>query len=271
MKKILFGLIVLLPLMMSCEEDESKVIQTDLALEAEQLFATSSALSESAVFALFGWNNYQNLDSLALPGCPIVTVNKSLKQVTLNFLSSTTCEPSNKYVRTGEIHLQYDSLSNSPDSNVIMKFDNYKSGPYYLEGSRFFSQFNPNNVLGSFNELIIHSEDNTLTTQGSGDMIYVLTYQNGNLSTIESSGEIEGINPVGRVLGINITTPKVQKLSCFRQNLVQPSAGQETWQVGRGNNSKVTYSVSYESTATCATGVFAILPDGRKLLLNPNE
>ncbi|SFA98231.1 hypothetical protein [Algoriphagus aquimarinus] len=271
MRKILFGLIVLLPILMSCEEDESKVIQTDLALEAEQLFETSSALSESAVFALFGWNNYQTLDSLALPGCPTVTINKNLKLVTLNFLSSTTCESSKKYARTGEIQLQYDALSSSPDSNVILSYNNYKSGAYYLEGSMFFSQFNSTNVLGSFNELIIRSGDNNITTQVSGDMIHVLTLQNGSLTQIESTGEMEGINPVGRTLDIKITSPKVQKMSCFKQNLVQHSAGQETWSVERGNNSKVSYSVSYETSATCTTSVFAILPDGRKLLLNPSE
>lgn len=273
MKKVIFILPLILSLLMGCREDESKIIQTDLTVEAQELFGASSALSESLFFVYFGYDNYTDLDSIALdsialPGCPEILVNDSLKQVSLNFLPSTECTLSEVFGRSGKIILQYDSISEWPDSKISLDYNSYSYGPNTLSGTRYFELDEDSVSHENFENLLVNI-GSEVSSEISGEFIHTFSYEDGEPGSISSQGQINGRNPAGRKMEIKLTAPKTQYKACFSQNLMLPSSGQESWIVERGISATATYTVTYDSLSGCESNAFAVLPDGKTLLLNP--
>ncbi|MEB2776053.1 hypothetical protein SYJ56_12090 [Algoriphagus sp. D3-2-R+10] len=287
MKKLIFIFIMLIPILMSCEEDEDKVIQTDLPTEADQLFSISTDWSESLYFAMISWEEYQQMDTVGLPSCPDIIINEDTKEITLNFLGTTACVQSGEYDRSGKLIIKFDTTAQSPNKNWTMEYEDYQFGSNALEGIRNFSSDDSLQILEEFTEIIERTE-NDLSTEFSGKYIHTKTYVIDSLTTdsltndsllistelksFSSVGSIKGVNAAGRAFEITIDNPITHSISCYQQNEILPNTGKENWFVSRGGNSEVNYSTTYEQLLEdCKVAVNTILPDGRKLLLNPGE
>lgn len=271
MRKLIFGLIMLVPMLMSCEEDEDKVIQTDLPTEANELFNISQAWKESLYFAMISWEEYQQLDSLNLPSCPSIHLDQETKEVTLDFLASTTCVQSGEYNRSGKLIIAYDAAVIGRNRKWSMQYDNYLFGTDSIKGIRNFSSDNSLMISEEFTE-IIEKTEKELTTEFSGKFVYSKTYSGDSLVSFSSVGRISGKNPAGRNFEIILDSPVQHSISCYQQNEILPSTGKETWVVSRGGNSEVNYTTTYEALLeNCKTAANTMLPDGKKLLLNPTN
>ncbi len=268
MRKMIFGFLILLPILMSCEEDEDKVIQTDLLLEAGQLFSSSKVWNESLYFAIISWEEYQQMDTLSLPGCPEITIDDNTKEVTLNFLSGADCPLAGKYERSGKLVIKFHSTAVSTTKKWTMEYIDYFFGTSSIKGIRTFSSDNSLLVSEDFTN-IIKKTDQELNTEFSGKFIHTKTFINNALSSFISVGRIKGVNAAGRDFEISIENPLRHMLTCYQQNEILPNTGKENWLVSRGGNSEVNYSCTYELLEDCTISATAILPDGRKLLLNP--
>ncbi|WP_425639983.1 hypothetical protein ACPUEN_09335 [Algoriphagus yeomjeoni] len=271
MKRSIFGLIVLVPILMSCAEDEEKVIQTDLPTEASQLFSISKDWNESLYFAMITWKEYQQVDSLNLPGCPAIHLDQVRKVVTLDFLAGSTCTQSGEYSRSGKLTIKFeDSLANSINQWTLT-YDDYHFGSKKIEGIRTFTRNGSDEVLEEFNDLIESTETN-LSTEFSGKFTHTKAYVNDSLVSFSSTGSLSGLNAVGREFEIAINAPVNRFINCLQENEVLPKVGAENWFVSRGGNSEVSYLTTYEVLVDeCKVAANTMLPDGRKLLLNPKK
>ena len=271
MRKILFGLIVLLPILMSCKEEEDKVIQTDLPTEANDLFRISKAWNESLYFAMISWEEYQQIDSLKLPNDPIVHINQESKEVTLEFIADSVSIKANKNYRLGKLIISYDTTVLSPNRKWSMEFEDYFFRTDAIYGKRNFSSDDSLVFSEEFTDLIVKTEKE-LSTTFSGNFVHAESYAEDSTRSISSIGRMTGVNPVGRNFEIILDSPTIHSVFCYQQNEIIPKTGKETWIVSRAGNSIVNYTTTYDPLQdTCRVAVNTILPDGRKLLMNPTQ
>jgi hypothetical protein len=256
---------LLIPLFIACEEDEDKTIQTDLTKEASQLFDISNNWGESLYFAMLSWEDYQAINSNDLPGCPKITLDSNLNQVTLEFLPDTSCIETGKTNRTGKILLDY-FPENLPNQDWILEYQNYTINQDSLLGIREFSRSNLNKVSEQFENLIIKSP-NGLNSKFSGNLIHTTTNLRLELIGISSIGTITGTTPVGRHFTTEFTSPRQTLVSCIRENEILPITGKESWTVARGSNKKITHQLTYETAGECRVIATVVLSDGRNLVL----
>ncbi|WP_339866618.1 hypothetical protein [uncultured Algoriphagus sp.] len=270
MRKLILGLIVLIPILMSCGEEEDKDITTDVAIEATQLFNISKVWNESLYFAMISWEEYLLQDSLKLPSCPQISIDENTKEVTLNFLASTTCVQTGEYGRSGKLILSYNQAADSVSSVWTMEYDDYFFGTNSIKGIRTFSSDDSLQVSEDFSEITEKTEKD-LSTIFNGKFVHIKNYEGDSLTTLVSLGRIEGKNAAGRDFEIIMDSPVKHDISCYQQNLILPNSAKESWAVSRSGTSEATYILTYESQpGECIVYANAILPDGRRLLLNPN-
>ncbi|WP_439488224.1 hypothetical protein [Algoriphagus sp.] len=287
MRKLILPIICLITLLVSCKEDEDKVIHTDLPAEANQLFGISQNWNESLYFAMLQWEDYIQMDSLGLPGCPDIMLDSMTKEVTLDFVSSTECIQSGQYTRSGKLIIKYDTSNLYSDKKWSVEYADYKFDNKSLDGIRYFSNTDSVHVSEEFTDLVERTE-NSLSTEFSGKFLHTIstvidslaadslssdsvTYR-PKLTSFSSIGRISGVNAVGRDIEITMDTPIIHLVECYEQNEILPSIAKESWIVSRGGTSWVTYSVQYEQlTEACQVTAIATLPDGKQLLLNPAE
>lgn len=256
---------------MSCEEDEDKVIQTDLSTEATELFSISKDWNESLYFAMISWEQYLQMDMVGLPSCPEILLDKNTKQVTLNFQSSTSCVQTGNYKRSGKLIIKFGTTLVGPSKKWTMEYEDYYFESNSVEGIRTFSSNDKFIVLEEFDEITERTK-NELRSKFSGKFLHTKIFNLDSLSSFTSAGIINGVNAAGRDFEINVATPLYHPIACYQQNEILPNTGKENWLVSRGGNSRVTYTVTYESLVeACKVAVNAILPDGKKLLLNQSN
>ena len=269
MRKLIFGLTLLVTMLMSCAEDEDKVIQTDLPTEANEMFRISKAWNESLYFAMISWEEYLQIDSLQLPNDPIVHINQASKEVTLEFIADSASIKANKNYRLGKLIIAYDTTVLSPNRKWSMEFDDYLFRTDAIYGKRNFSSDDSLVFSEEFTDLIVKTEKE-LSSTFSGRFVHAESYAADSSRSISSSGRMAGVNPVGRDFEIILDSPTTHSVFCYQQNEIIPKTGKETWIVSRAGNSSVNYTTTYEALPdTCKVAVNTILPDGRKLLLNP--
>ncbi len=261
--KICF-LFLSIPLVFACKEDEQRELQTDLPTEAAQFFSISKSMDESLFYALTPKNSYQETDTL--PGLAAVIISEGGEKITIDF-DSLASDSEQKYARTGKLILTYENEL-SLESVIQMTYENYTFEGHQLEGSRVFTKTSRDSYSETFEGLKqITSED--LTSVFSGEITHQVGMDNGDLLQIQSSGIITGVNAVGRDFELNFPEAKNKSMDCFQSEEILPQAGSETWIVARGGISRVTHSLTYEAVSDCEVEVFVILPDGKRLLLNP--
>ena len=267
MRKIILGLLVLVPLLKSCSEDEDKNIQTDLSTEAAQLFEISTVWNESVFYALIPFQEYLSNDSLQLPGKPIIEVDTTLAEVRLVFHPDSVAKQSGKYKRSGVLNLKFKNGA-AENSTVTLTYENYSFEGDSLKGSREFRKPDSSTYLESFSELH-HVSEKKMNTIFEGEFSHSKRFLADSLVSFTSTGQLSGKNSVGRDFSIIITKAQESIVDCYNQNLIFPATGTQTWTVSRGGVNSVNYKMNYEVKDTCKTEVYVTLPDGKRLLLNP--
>jgi len=250
-----------------CKEDEDKNFQTDLSLEANQLFGISTVWGESLYFGLLNFEDYSQISSAELPGCPSVLIESAEKRVTLTFDSTNACEQSGKVKRIGKLILQYPLISPN-SSSWILTYQGYTFQNETIRGAREFSVTALNQVKETFIYLKTTS-NKKLNTAFSGTLNHSLTKLRNKLIGMSSSGSISGTNSTGRNFSIDISGPRQSLTTCFSQNEILPIAGKENWTIDRGQSRVVIHSINYETSGSCAVTAKVTLSDGRNLLVIP--
>lgn len=260
---IFFSLIFLI----ACKEDEDRAISTDLPTEASQLFIVSKAWSEAIFFTQISFDQYSNAESLDLPGCPEILVDKTAKRVTLTFDPASTCEQTGTSKRSGKLILD---LAQSDSGNPIwfLEYENYTFQDASINGIRTFTK-NPSGVINETFATLTHKTKNELTHQFGGNLTHTLSLVNGVVVGLNSKGMINGRNPAGRNFIFDFSEKRELLFSCFQDNQLFPVAGKEAWQVSRSETAQVMYNLTYEWKENCKVEAYVVLPDGRRLLLNP--
>ncbi len=267
MKKGVLHIFFSLIFLIACKEDEDRVISTDLPTEASQLFIVSKAWSEAIFFTQISFDQYSNAESLDLPGCPEILIDKTAKRVTLTFDPGSTCEQTGTSKRSGKLILD---LAQSDSGNPIwfLEYENYTFQDASINGIRTFTK-NPSGVINETFATLTHKTKNELTHQFGGNLTHTLSLVNGVVVGLNSKGMINGRNPAGRNFIFDFSEKRELLFSCFRDNQLFPVAGKEAWQVSRSETAQVMYNLTYEWKENCKVEAYVVLPDGRRLLLNP--
>lgn len=295
MRKISIVLFILVPMLISCREDEDKITQTDLPTEASQLFSVSEVWGESLYYAMISWEEYQQADSLGLPGCPEVLLDELNRQVILEFSPDSSCTNPEVQNRLGKLLIRFDQNDSSDVKSWSMEYEDYIFGLNSIQGKRDFftmdsitvsekfqglTQVSDGNLTTVFNGTLTHKRSYSLDTLKRSDTLAtgdssnsIDTLVNLSLSKIFSLGAIDGINPAGRSFDMVLTPAQAHEVGCYQRNQIHPKTGGETWRVSRGISTGVNYSLTYEvQSDSCAVLATVTLPDGKKLLLNsPSE
>ena len=266
MKKYLTLLTISL-LHWSCTEEVSKDINTDLSLEADQLFGFSEAISESSYLGNISYSEYLEIASDKLPGCPSVAQIPNTRIIELSYSSSAECDQANKIPRTGKVTLDF-TLSESESPSWILTYDSYTFGAIAIEGSRHFEALSDSENHENFENLKVELE-NQVSFVATGSYTYSLVRSDTIPVALSTSGRSDGKNPAGRDFSLVITKPKEQLFECYRAGWDLPRSGEELWIVSRSSTNSLDYQASFQSTEDCNTLVSAALPDGRTLQLNP--
>ncbi len=267
MKKETLYVFFSLTFLIACKEDEERVISTDLPTEASQLFIVSNAWSEILFFTQLSFDQYSNAESSELPGCPQIILDKTAKRVTLIFDSATSCTQSGTSKRSGNLILDL-ALFDSANPVWFLKYENYSFEDGSITGIRTFTK-NSSGVINETFETLTHKTKNELTHQFGGHLTHTLNLVNGVTVGLNSKGAIYGRNPAGRNFIFDFKEKRELSFSCFQNNQLVPVAGKETWQISRSETSQVIYNLTYEWKENCKVEAYVVLPDGRRLLLNP--
>jgi hypothetical protein len=267
MNQNIFYLIFSLIFLISCKEEEEKIISTDLAIEASQLAKASNAWSEGLFFALIPYDQYTLMQSQDLPGCPKIQVEKEQKLVVLSFDINPTCDQKGKSKRSGKIILDF-ALADSAVPTWFLEYDLYDFEEVSIDGIRTFSKRADGSVKENF-EFLKHATKNGITHQFGGNLLHAMLEKNNLPINVNTSGIISGRNPVGRDFSMDFGAKRSMSFSCFSQNLLTPLEGVERWQVSRGDASPIQYQLTYESKSDCNSDAYLLFPDGKRLLLNP--
>ena len=254
-------------LIISCSEDVSKDITTDLTQEADQFFRFSQAFSESSYLGNISFSDYSRITSMELPGCPTITQVPDSRIIELDYSTAVECEQQNTTPRTGKIILDF-TFSNTVTPSWTLSYENYSIDGIKIDGFRQFEGLALTENRESFENLTVESEKNlSFVIEGT------LSYSTARLSlkpfALSSRGQIEGRNPVGRDFSLTITESKEQLFQCYREGWTLPQSGKESWIVSRGGANNLAYQVSFQGTEDCNPVVISTLPDGRTLQLNP--
>lgn len=267
MKKGVLYIFFSLVFLIACKEDEDRVISTDLPTEASQLFIASNAWSEAIFFTQISFDQYSNAESLDLPGCPEILADKTAKRVTLTFDPASTCEQTGTSKRSGKLILD---LAQSDSGNPIwfLEYENYTFQDASINGIRTFTR-NSSGAINETFETLTHKTKSELTHQFGGNLTHTLSLVSGVVVGLNSNGIIYGKNPAGRNFTFVFNEKRELLFSCFQDNQLFPVAGKETWQVSRSETAQVVYNLTYEWKENCIIEAYVLLPDQRRLLLNP--
>lgn len=254
-------------LLMSCAEDVSKDISTDLIQEADQFFSFSQAFNESNYLGNISFSDYSRITSAELPGCPTISQIPESRIIELDYSSPAECDQENAIPRTGKIILDF-TLSNIATPSWSLTYENYSFDGIKIEGIRQFEGLSLSENQESFENITVELEKNlSFVFQGT------LSYSTARLSlkpfALSTRGKIEGRNPAGRDFSLSITEAKEQLFQCYREGWALPQSGKESWNVFRGGTKNLAYQVSFQGTEDCNPVVISTLPDGRTLQLNP--
>lgn len=251
----------------SCGEDEDKNIQTDLSVEANQLFGISTAWGESLYFGLLNFEDFSQIPSAELPGCPSVLIEAVEKRITLTFDPTNVCGQSEKVTRSGQLTLQYPLVS-TISSSWTLTYKDYTFQKDTIRGIREFTSTALNQVKENFIKLK-KTSNREVNATFSGTLNHSLTKLRTKLVGMNSSGSISGTNSTGRNFIIDIGSPRQSLAICFSQNEILPISGKEKWTLDRGQNRVVVHSINYEPSGLCAVTAKVTLSDGRILIVIP--
>ncbi|MCL6260403.1 hypothetical protein M3O96_14975 [Aquiflexum sp. TKW24L] len=249
----------------SCFGDIDKDISTDLQFEGNEIFDISISLEESLYFPFQPIDYFRNTESLAIPGCPVVTIDENLNKVTLTFTVMKECVNNLFVPRFGKIHLYYTSNS-ILESSVRVEYEDYVVRGMKIEGVRDFKRStslqNPNGRTETFEDLFIIDENNS-SSRINGSYTHQLTFLTGILMGFSSTGEIEGRNIAGRRIKMTQTTAKNYNVACIQTGFLLPVNGTESWQIFRNETQATNHKLVYTLEDQCNSTATITLADGR--------
>lgn len=251
----------------SCTEDESKVISTDLSVEAIQHFSLSKAFSESNYLGNISYQDYFRISSAELPGCPTIERSLQSRIITLDYSKPLECTQENNTPRSGKIILDF-TLSNAGSPTWTLTYADYKLDGIKIVGTRQFRAITSNETEASFENLEIELPKN-LSFLIQGKLNHSVSRANLRPFALSTRGSMEGINPAGRTFNLVITEAKEQFFACYKQGWFLTQTGKESLKISRGNDKDLVYTIIHQTSSGCNPSVVAILPDSRNLQLNP--
>lgn len=255
----------------ACDSDVDRTLSTDLQVEATELFNISLAFEESLYFAMLTLEDYRvaKRDSLLLPGCPTLSVDLETSQVKLTFETNPTCD-SKKLDRKGTIVIDF-SRNTPTESRRILSYDQYSFKNLTLNGDRTFlttRNGSPNSIQESFESIQLTNARGS-SSRISGTFSHQLQLNNRQLLGFTSTGQLTGINTVGRNFVMEQTTPRQYSVSCLQAGHILSQQGVERWTISRGQNSPaVNHNLVFEFVETCVGRVNVALSDGRVLVFS---
>lgn len=250
---------------LACNPDIEKDITTDLQVEGREIFRVSFALEESYFFVLQNLDAYRNADSLSLPGCPDILINETERKVTLDFDIEGDCPFGGEIKRKGKLHLEF-LQTGTFERTTRLSYEDYQVKDFRLEGSRDFRQLlNLNRRTEQFIDLLVLDAFGS-STRISGNYEFTLTRTNGEITEIETVGNLNGRNITGRPLLMESVSPRKYSINCLLSGRHLPFSGAETWQIFRTAALSTRHTLTYESTADCQNKALINLSDGRQLV-----
>lgn len=252
----------------ACNTDIEKNISTDLQVEGNEIFNISLGLEEAYFFAFQTLDFYRTVIPDSLPSCPKISINEAERKVTLIFDKSTDCPSGKKLQRSGKIHLQYMN-ANALESITRLEYEDYEVKKIKIEGRRDFKQIrsliNPNKRIEKFNDLLLIYEFES-SSKISGNYEFQLFFLDGNLSGLESFGNLEGRNITGRPITMVPGTNKRYLVECINKGTVLPIQGSESWQIFRNTTSSTNHTLIYENGDGYEIKAKVNLFDGRVMI-----
>ena len=256
----------------ACVSDEERRLQTDQTFEGEEMFNISLSLEEHTFYAFYPYSFYKDTANYAdLSGCPIVSVNEAVHEVSLTF-GEGTCE-TNKPLRSGKLTLTYiDSLLNGKEY-ITIGYDDYWTRGINLKGIRFIEKMD-STVMDSTESQITYGDsiNNFLLTDANkssskitGNFSHEVLYSSDSIRHIITSGSGSGRNIAGRSFQMDITQPKLLKGDCFDLGFFVSESGQESWTFDRSVEADAFHLVNYQKATDCNHTANIQLADGSSI------
>jgi hypothetical protein len=262
-----FIFILLAALAFSCDRETEKDITTDLQTEGNEIFRVSLALEESQTYAFYSFEEYQRLNSSALPGCPDISLDTQNRSVTLFFSAKADCI-SQRVKRSGKIIINYIT---TPQLNrqTHLVYEDYKFNNNPVSGTRIFQRsgffISSGSWLESTEDLLIYTPEGS-STKITGSFIHNIQLSNGLINEIVSIGELEGRNITGRRITMSRVVPRKYRNDCLLAGRTLSLQGAENWQIYRTNQLAVSHNLVFELVEGCISSAKIVLHDGRSMI-----
>jgi hypothetical protein len=262
-----FFLILLAILTFSCDGEAEKDITTDLQTEGNEIFRVSLALEESQAYAFYSFEEYQRLNSSALPGCPDIAIDTQNRIVTLFFSAKADCN-SQRVKRSGKIVINFITTPQLQLQTHLV-YEDYKFNNNPVSGTRVFQRsgffITSGNWLESTEDLLIYTPAGS-STKITGSFTHNIQLVNGLISEIVSIGELEGRNITGRRITMSRIVPRKYRNDCLLAGRTLSLQGAENWQIFRTNQLAVTHNLVFELVQDCTSTAKIVLHDGRSMV-----
>lgn len=247
-------------------DDEETRLQTDLAVEGREMFETSFALSENLYLLIQPLEFYSRHvgDTLALPGCPAITVDTDQRSVNLNFNAATQC-PNSPLNRSGVISLFYSNSQINNDELVLVEYTGYTVRKSTIEGNRLITKragtIESSLIKDTMASLMVYDEFGS-STRVNADFDHQVVILQDTLTQISTTGTGGGRNLAGRAFSMEITSPKIYQIRCFSEGVFLANRGVERWTIERTVSPAVSHSVDFGEGNECDTNASVRLSNG---------
>ncbi|WP_157972164.1 hypothetical protein [Pleomorphovibrio marinus] len=256
----------------SCIDPDVRRLQTNQAVEGEELYLISKALDENLYFAFQTFFSYTDSIRVAnLPGCPSVTLEDSEQEVLLSFASGT-CNGS-PIMRRGGIRLQYQKSPINNRDLVLISYEDYQTGEASISGLRVLSLVESSRESrtwedNALNLEIIYPSKSRAKLDVSFHHIVAQNYLTG-ISGFRSTGQLQGRNQTGRKVEMQISQTKQFQGTCLTQNLHRPVSGSESWTIERTTSNAVQHRLNFQQVQDCQTHTLIQLDEGVEMQKTP--
>jgi hypothetical protein len=256
----------------ACIDPEVRRLQTNQAVEGEELYRISKALDEHLFYAFQSFLGYNDSVKVAnLPGCPSVALEGEEQEVRLTF-SSGTCQGT-PILRRGSILLKYQKSPITHRDMVLVTYEEYHTGEATLKGQRALSLVASSRESRTWEDRasgleIIYPSGSRSKHDLSLTHTVEQTYLTG-LTGFSTIGQSSGRNQTGRKTEMQIMEAKQFQGNCLTQNLHRPISGSEIWTIERTTTGPVQHRLNFQRHEGCQTHTLIHLAEGVEMQKAP--
>jgi len=269
-KKLWLGAL-LLAVLAGCVEDNIRRLQTDQSFEGEEAYLISKLLDEHLLLLWQPLSFYKDSTKITgIPGCPQVTLDTAINEVTLNFDSAVCPDPGSN--RKGKLVLTYTPLPTTQGYNLTASYQKYAFQGNTLSGSRtlkIIAQSRDRRVLADMTADVLITAQNESSSRVNFSFSHELILSGDRIIQGLSAGTGKARNWAGREVNWEITVPKGIQFDCPEQPQMRPSTGQETWTVTRTSSSHVIHRLTFHREPDCTTHTIIRLDEGVEMKKAP--